>query len=110
MSKLDDLRALREQVAAIQERRPVRRALETKAVPKVDPVLDVHPGPVAREFVRPVTGANPKARADEIPARPKTGRPRIEDRGKTIEALKPWVVAGMSRRSWYRRRSTAKPS
>jgi len=31
------------------------------------------------------------------------GRPRIEDKDKTVEAAKPWVAAGMSRRSWYRR-------
>jgi hypothetical protein len=31
------------------------------------------------------------------------GRPRIEDRDKTIEARKPWEALGMSRRTWYRR-------
>src|ERR1700688_1556884 len=35
---------------------------------------------------------------------PKRGRPRIEDRGKTIEARQPWKAAGMSRASWYERR------
>jgi hypothetical protein len=34
----------------------------------------------------------------------KRGRPRIEDRDKTIEALEPWKAAGMSRTSWYNRR------
>jgi len=37
----------------------------------------------------------------------KRGRPRFEDRGKTIEAAKPWVEAGMSRASWYRRKRRA---
>jgi hypothetical protein len=109
MDKMEMLRALREQTAAIQERRPIRRALETKAVPKADPVLDVHPGQVARELVRPASSPKPQAAADEISARPKTGRPRIEDRGKTYEATMPWSKMGMSRRTWYRRKSIAKP-
>ena len=37
--------------------------------------------------------------------RPKTGRPRIEDRANTIEATKPWLKLGMSRRTWYRRQA-----
>ena len=32
------------------------------------------------------------------------GRARLENRHQTLEALKPWVAAGMSRASWYRRR------
>lgn len=41
------------------------------------------------------------------PARekPKVGRPRIEDRAKTLAALKPWMAAQMSRSSWYRRQA-----
>jgi len=37
--------------------------------------------------------------------RRKTGRPRIEDIGRTIEARKPWLKLGMSRRTWYRRQA-----
>jgi hypothetical protein len=37
--------------------------------------------------------------------RRKTGRPRIEDRTNTIEARKPWLKLGMSRRTWYRRQA-----
>ena len=33
----------------------------------------------------------------------KTGRPRIEDRDKTLAATKPWLKLGMSERTWYRR-------
>ena len=33
------------------------------------------------------------------------GRPRIEKRGQTIEAKKPWLKLAMSRRTWYRRRA-----
>jgi hypothetical protein len=36
---------------------------------------------------------------------PKKGRPRIEDRAKTIEARQPWLKLGMSRRTWYRRQA-----
>jgi hypothetical protein len=36
---------------------------------------------------------------------PKKGRPRIEDRAATNEARKPWVEAGMSRRTWYSRQA-----
>jgi hypothetical protein len=39
------------------------------------------------------------------PAHRKTGRPRIEDRAKTIEAKKPWLKLGTSRRTWYRRKA-----
>jgi hypothetical protein len=37
--------------------------------------------------------------------RPKRGGPRIEDRGKTIEARQPWLKLEMSRRTWYRRQA-----
>jgi hypothetical protein len=37
--------------------------------------------------------------------RPKKGRPRIEDRARTIEARKPWLKLEMSRRTWYRRQA-----
>ena len=36
---------------------------------------------------------------------PKKGRPRIEDRAKTIEARQPWLKLEMSRRTWYRRQA-----
>ena len=36
---------------------------------------------------------------------PQKGRPRLEDRAKTIEARKPWLKLGMSRRTWYRRQA-----
>jgi hypothetical protein len=32
--------------------------------------------------------------------RAKKGRPRIEDRARTIEARKPWLKLEMSRRTW----------
>lgn len=33
------------------------------------------------------------------------GRPRLEDRDKTIEATKPWLASGMSRRTWFDRKA-----
>jgi hypothetical protein len=36
---------------------------------------------------------------------PKKGRPRIEDRARTIEAKQPWLKLEMSRRAWYRRQA-----
>jgi hypothetical protein len=52
-------------------------------------------------------------RLDALPAHPirtmkrapQKGRPRLEDRAKTIEARKPWLKLGMSRRTWYRRQA-----
>ena len=35
----------------------------------------------------------------------KAGRPRIEDIASTIEAQKPWLALGMSRRTWFRRQA-----
>ena len=51
--------------------------------------------------------ADDYARLAEPSARktPVTSRPRIEDRGKTIEARKPWLKLEMSRRTWYRRQA-----
>jgi hypothetical protein len=34
----------------------------------------------------------------------RVGRPRVEDRAKTLEATKPWLALGMSRRTWFARR------
>jgi hypothetical protein len=41
----------------------------------------------------------------EAMKRRKTGRPRIEDIGRTNEAKKPWLKLGMSRTTWYRRQA-----
>jgi hypothetical protein len=35
----------------------------------------------------------------------KTGRPRLEDIGITLEATKPWLKLKMSRRTWYKRQA-----
>lgn len=46
-----------------------------------------------------------EAAAERAVASPRKGRPRLEDRDKTLRATKPWVKAGMSERTWYRRQA-----
>ena len=48
-------------------------------------------------------------KVQNIKAAPKKGRPRIEDKGKSFEATKPWLALGMSRRTWYSRRKEQSP-
>jgi len=60
-------------------------------------------------------GSLPLARRENIEARTtqliseeyerRKGRPRIEDKANSIEARKPWVALGMSRRTWYSRQA-----
>ena len=42
-------------------------------------------------------------------AKPKVGRPLDSEKGKTLTATQPWVAAGMSRRTWYRRQAEKSP-
>jgi hypothetical protein len=51
----------------------------------------------------PLAAAIAALSLDGKPAR--KGRPRIEDRARTIEARKPWLKLNMSRRTWYRRQA-----
>jgi hypothetical protein len=37
------------------------------------------------------------------PSGRRVGRPRLEDKGNTLAATRPWEALGMSRRSWFRR-------
>jgi len=46
----------------------------------------------------------------KLTGHPKRGRPLIEERGKTLAAIKPWQALGMSRATWYRRRAKDKDS
>jgi hypothetical protein len=51
---------------------------------------------------------HPRAKPGRSPAKKskiKTGRPRLEDRDKTLTATKPWKAAKMSRATWYRRQA-----
>ena len=36
------------------------------------------------------------------------GRPLDRDRDKSCEATKPWLLEGMSRRTWYRRKKVSR--
>ena len=64
----------------------------------------------AHKGIADKTGAR-RLRADERTSdAPKTGRPRVEDRDKTIESQKPWLAAGMSRATWYSRRKAKRES
>lgn len=39
----------------------------------------------------------------------KRGRPKIEDKDKTLAATKPWIELGISRATWMRRQKDKKP-
>jgi hypothetical protein len=47
---------------------------------------------------------SPTIIAEPLPKR-RPGGVRIEDRGKTLAATKPWVALGMSRRTWFYRQA-----
>lgn len=47
---------------------------------------------------------SPDLSAPQSIAKPKRGRPRIEDKDKTLTAIQPWKALGMSRRTWEKRR------
>lgn len=38
----------------------------------------------------------------------KLGRPRVEDKDKTLEATKPWLALDMSRATWFDRKRKRK--
>jgi hypothetical protein len=55
-------------------------------------------GTYQREYMR-------KWRAKRKYSGSRRGRPRLEDLGFTNKATEPWKQAGMSERTWYRRRA-----
>jgi hypothetical protein len=48
-------------------------------------------------------------KVDEPYTEIRRGRPRIEDKDKTLTATKPWEKAGMSRSTYYNRKKEEKP-
>lgn len=98
MSKLEQLQALREAKSSrggVESRhaRPAQRSHVASA-------LRLEKGAAGG------TGNAPsQAGVASSPRETKRGRPRIEDVAKTLQATKPWVAAGMSERTWYRRRA-----
>jgi hypothetical protein len=63
--------------------------------------------PLIKQYAAGKLDHLPNKRARAWRSRP--GRPRIEDRDKTIEARRPWEEKGMSRRTWYRRQAEERP-
>lgn len=84
MSKLDQLREMREAQA-----HPVRRALKKLTAPKINLAAQVR-----------ALGAD-SLLPDWKP--PRKGRPLNKDRATALAATKPWLAAGMSRATWFRR-------
>lgn len=86
MSKLDDIRRLREQKFG--------GLAEERLGPKEKQPVSAA-GAVAMRM--PVGGGG----APHPP--PKRGRPLAKDADKTLSATKPWEALKLSRRTWYRR-------
>jgi hypothetical protein len=63
------------------------------------------PKPKQQPAHKPVEAqlSQPNPIAEPLPNH-KRGRPRIEDKDKTLTATKPWVALGMCRRTWEKRR------
>lgn len=77
--------------------REAKGGLRISPIPSVGPIGDG----IGLTMVRHPTQAELAKNGGNWP--PKRGRPRLEDRDKTLRATKPWLAAGMSRSSWYRR-------
>lgn len=93
MSKLDQLRAMRE-----AESKPgVAKAART-ANPRSSPST-VPPGPALNSAALVEAAGKPQFK-------PK-GRPLDKDRHKALAALQPWKAEGMSRATWFRRKRRA---
>ena len=126
-TKQDQIRALREAQFARPVRVPIQPAgmkpLAASFVPQPEitgadvsvkiPSAEVKRSRELPTSTLPVPRQGPKTRKAKVPASKgvgtkkskSKGRPRLEDRDKTIEAQKPWVAAKMSRRTWYRRQA-----
>ena len=90
MSKVDQLRALREVKSS-------RGGGESRPASG--------PNRLAPEVQKAAVIAPVSAGVASGPREAKRGRPLDVDKAKTLTAIKPWVAAGMSRRTWYRRRA-----
>lgn len=102
MSKLDQLRALRE------ARQSSRGDVESRNV-RVGKELTVKGRTEAEkqplETLKVEGATTRQAGVAPGPRETKLGRPRLEDRDQTIEARKPWLALKMSRTTWYRRQA-----
>ena len=86
MTKLDQLKALGD----------AKRATRKSTVPVLAAEPAISPTVHGGKAVGRTAGSNPATGA-------KRGRPRIGE-----QRDKPWIAAGMSERTWYRRQSEAK--
>lgn len=103
MSKLDDLRALRE---AKLERRSSDGGVEGHAGHRERAAEPMGPRMHKAVQLRPIrtdTLTEPEAGIKPGPSETRRGRPRL---GEIRE--QPWIAAGMSRRTWYRRKAEAR--
>jgi hypothetical protein len=101
------MRARREREFAAKPAKSSRGSTEGRASP--DACGSNHTGmkPVSKTAPKAGVSTNPTAGIKPGPCetKPKVGRPRIEDKDKTLAALKPWAVLGMSESTWRRRQA-----
>jgi hypothetical protein len=97
MSKLDQIRALRETRKGGRKpsNKPIQRGPGTSAKQPPSP---------AEGSVRPLEGV-PTGSLVGAPSHFPKGRPRVENRERTLKALEPWKAEKMSRATWFRRKS-----
>ena len=104
-SKLDDLARLRKAQLSEPERLPRAGSASEQSPgtgakpPRVTGAPAHHSGRTAGSI--PATGASASSVSKKGPG----GRPYAVNRDKTLEATKPWVKLGMSRRTWFRRQA-----
>jgi hypothetical protein len=70
-------------------------------------IIDINLAPVKKCIEKPqarVSVPEPVASQSTIVSRP-VGRPLMSEANLSTETLDPWIAEGMSRATWYRRRS-----
>lgn len=113
MSKLEQIQALKKRRVE-KNAAPAPKITERRDAVTVE--LTPEPAPVAptvkvRAAKKPKKRAKPAKKAAKAKASapaPRRGRPRVEDRGKTLSDRKPWLAEGMSRATFYRRQKAAR--
>lgn len=109
MSKAEQLKALREGKSSRGSREAVTGRPTRVAPVRASASKDARSGSVNGAKGEPRRSVGERA-SGGVATTPREiirrkGRPRIEDKDKTIEAAAPWIAMGMSRRSWYRRQA-----
>lgn len=75
----------------------------SSSVPAID-TRDAAAGTSGRKLTRRRQPSKPPAEP-KAPPKAKPGRPRIERKGQTLAATRPWEALGMSQRTWFRRQA-----